>query len=99
MNIRNTEIYTVVEIYSNFLWEELRYEVGERNLHMLDLDKVQLVLEPREDDDGMLCDYYFVNHAGRSVFWLEGWDASGVLSKCRGVDTLSHKGKTWQSND
>ncbi|KIM67299.1 hypothetical protein SCLCIDRAFT_21161 [Scleroderma citrinum Foug A] len=53
--------------YSNdFLWAELRYEVDHRNLSSLNLDTVQLVLEPRADMDGVLCCYYFVNPASRS---------------------------------
>lgn len=96
MNIYDEEILVDVEYYNDFLWAELRYEVRERNISSLNLDTVQLVLEPRADNGSVLCCYYFVNPASRSLFWLEEWDASAssVFNACRGVDTLPHKGET-----
>ena len=84
-----------VEYFSEFLWAELQYEIKNMNLEdPFDFNQVQLVLEPRADNDGVICCYYFVNPAGRSLFWLDEWkDASGLFNACKGVDSLSHKGK------
>ena len=94
MDIHDEEILTDVENFNNFLWEELRYEVSKRNLSSLNLDKVELVLEPCVDNNGMPCCYYFANPASRSLFWLDEWDVFSVFGSCRGADTLSHKGES-----
>jgi len=95
VDIHNEEILADVENFNKSLWGELRYEVNKKNLSSLNLDEVELVLEPRRDDYGvLLCGYYFVNPASRSLFWLDGWTASQVFESCRGVDTLSHKGES-----
>ena len=95
MDIHDEDICTDVEYFSEFLWAELQFEIKKRNLEdSIDPNQVHLVLEPRVDYDGVLCCYYFVNPAGRSLFWLDDWDnASGLLGACRDVDSLSHKGK------
>ena len=94
MDISDEDIRADVEYFGEVLWTELRYEVRQMNLEdSFDLRQAQLVLEPRADDHGVLCCYYFVNPAGRSLFWLDEWNAPGLFSACRGVDSLSHKGK------
>ncbi|KAL4071436.1 hypothetical protein V8B97DRAFT_1963423 [Scleroderma yunnanense] len=98
VDIHDEDVCADVEYFGNFLWEELRYEVqGMDSECLLKLDEVQLVLEPRRDENGVLCCYYFVNPAGRSLFWLDEWDAPGILSSCRGVDSLPHKGLAIQA--
>ncbi|KAL4071432.1 hypothetical protein V8B97DRAFT_1917629 [Scleroderma yunnanense] len=97
VDVREQKSYSNVEYFSEFLWEELRFELRERDLESsLNLDEVQLVLKLHPDDDGV-CYYYFVNPAGRSLFWLEEWDAPGIFDSCRSVDTLPHKGLAIQA--
>ncbi|KAL4079409.1 hypothetical protein J3A83DRAFT_1089265 [Scleroderma citrinum] len=97
VDVREQKNYSNVEYFSEFLWEELRFELRERDLESsLNLDEVQLVLKLHPDDDGV-CYYYFVNPAGRSLFWLEEWDAPGIFDSCRSVDTLPHKGLAIQA--
>lgn len=95
MDIHDQEILADVEYFNDYLWEELRYQVIKRNLSSfdLDLDTVQLVLELRAHNDDVLCCYYFVNPASRSLFWLGKWDAPDVFDACRGVDAIPHKGE------
>ncbi|KAL4071433.1 hypothetical protein V8B97DRAFT_469435 [Scleroderma yunnanense] len=98
VNIHDKDIHEDVEYFANFLWKELRHEIRERSLETsLNVNEVQLVVEPRTDNDTVLCCYYFVNPAGRSLFWLEEWDAPSIFSTCRGVDTLAHKGLAIQA--
>jgi len=94
VDIHDEDIYADVEYFRDFLWAELRFEVQEMHLeNSLNLDEVQLVLEPRADNVGVLCCYYFVNPVGRSLFWLDEWDAPGLFNACRGVSSIPHKGK------
>ena len=95
MDIHDEDICMDVEYFSGFLWAELRYEIKQMNLEdSFDHNQVQLVLEPRIDNGVVVCCYYFVNPAGRSLFWLDEWEnASGLFGACRGVDSFSHKGK------
>ncbi|KAI6107597.1 hypothetical protein EDD17DRAFT_1750120 [Pisolithus thermaeus] len=89
VDVADGDIRRDVEYFSTFLWGELNHEQEGR---LQSLEEVQLVVEPRSDDKGVLCCYYFVDHANRSLFWLDEWDAPGVFSACKGVDTPSHKG-------
>ncbi|KAI6043910.1 hypothetical protein EDC04DRAFT_3106740 [Pisolithus marmoratus] len=98
VDVIDEEIRRDVEYFSTFLWGELRHEVEVGEFQGLELDKVQLVVEPRSDDEGVLCCYYFVDPANRSLFWLDEWNAQGVFSACQGVDTLSHKGLAIQAH-
>lgn len=92
VNVIDVDIRRDVEYFSTILWGELSHEKEERQLQDLKLEEVQLVVEPRSDENGVLCCYYFVDCANRSLFWLDEWDAHDVFSPCKGVDTLSHKG-------
>ena len=93
VDIHDEDICADVQYFRDFLWAELQFEVQQMQLeNSLNLDEVQLVLEPRSDRFGVLCCYYFVNPAGRSLFWLDEWDAPGVFNACRGANSLSHKG-------
>ncbi|KAG6333218.1 hypothetical protein ID866_5873 [Astraeus odoratus] len=92
--MHDEDVCADVEYFSEFLWAELEYEVGEKNLQgSLNVGEVQLVVEPRADTQGVLCSYYFVNPAGRSLFWLDDWESPSIFGGLKGVETLSHKGE------
>ncbi|KAG6329919.1 hypothetical protein ID866_9168 [Astraeus odoratus] len=94
VDIYDEEICEDVEYFSGFLWDELKYEIQKRGLQdFLDAGNVQLVVEPCADAQGVLCCYYFVNPAGRSLFWLEEFESQGLFYGLKGVETLSHKGE------
>lgn len=96
MDIHDTDILNDIECFREFLWDRLHTEVERLGLvDSLKLDDVQLVLEPRVDDEGVLCCYYFANPAARALFWLDSWEAPGVLNSCLGVETVSHKGNLY----
>ncbi|KAL4071434.1 hypothetical protein V8B97DRAFT_469582 [Scleroderma yunnanense] len=96
VDIHDEDICADVEYFNYYLWAELEYELKKMNpTSSFKFDEVQLVLEPRTDDDGVLCCYYFVNPASQSLFWLTEWDAPGIFGACRGVDTLPHKGELY----
>ncbi|KAL4079411.1 hypothetical protein J3A83DRAFT_1090251 [Scleroderma citrinum] len=98
VDIHDEDICADVEYFNYYLWAELEYELKKMNpTSSFKFDEVQLVLEPRTDDDGVLCCYYFVNPASQSLFWLTEWDAPGIFGACRGVDTLPHKGLAIQA--
>jgi hypothetical protein len=75
-----------------YLLDELQSEVKLKE-SQLDMKDVDLVIEPKTlDDDSVICNYYFANHRDRCLFWLDEFDAKDVLSDCKGIKTLSHKG-------
>ncbi|KAI6116134.1 hypothetical protein F5141DRAFT_648567 [Pisolithus sp. B1] len=100
VNVVDEDVRKDVEYFSTFLWSELNHEIGVEVGRFPDfnLEKVRLVVEPRSDENGVLCCYYFVDHANRSLFWLDEWDAPGVFSACKGVETLSHRGLAIQAH-
>jgi hypothetical protein len=52
----------------------------------IDCGSTELVLELIADDDGnMKCDYYFIDHSSRSVFWLVEFDMKDLLVGVRGI--------------
>lgn len=79
-----------IEQFQRTLYDELRRAIFDRMID-LELDDVELVLEPRADDYGVLCSYYFVHRRKRCLFWLEVFDARSILGDCKGVKALSHK--------
>jgi hypothetical protein len=86
------EICRDVEYYMLYLLDELQSEVKLKE-SQLDMKDVDLVIEPKTlDDDSVICNYYFANHRDRCLFWLDEFDAKDVLSDCKGIKTLSHKG-------
>lgn len=50
----------------------------------------ELVLELVETGDRYLCDYYFADHATRSVFWLEPVNVSEWLGEVTGEIAPEH---------
>lgn len=99
MDICDEDIYADIECFRKFLISELRNECVKGNLPGHLVDEVQLVLEPKSDQVGVICCYYFVSASNRSLFWLDEWDGTEILSSCRGDLSLRHKGKygtvTW----
>ncbi|KAG6333220.1 hypothetical protein ID866_5875 [Astraeus odoratus] len=94
VEIYDEEICADVEHFAESLWNELEYEIKEKDPQdSLSFDEVQLVVEPKADPQGVLCCYYFVNPASRSLFWLDRWEATSIFDASKGVDTLSHKGE------
>jgi hypothetical protein len=93
MDVCDEEIYGDIEYYTRYLLEELQRVVDDGNLD-LDMQQVDLVLEPRVFDSGsekkVVCCYYFANHRDRCLFWLDDFNAKDVLSDCVGVKSLSH---------
>lgn len=93
MNICDPEIHEDIEYFRKFLFSELETEIKNRNLSDLKVDEVQLVLEPKLDEFGVMCCYYFVNSTARSLFWLDEWDGYDVFKDCKGILSPPHKGK------
>lgn len=99
MNICNEEIHRVIERFRAYLRSELKTEIEKRRLcESLEFDEVQLVLEPKEDDLGLMCCYYFVNPSARSLFWLNKWNAYEIFKDCRGEISPPHKGEPYVAN-
>ncbi|KAF9225844.1 hypothetical protein BS17DRAFT_729968 [Gyrodon lividus] len=99
VNICNEEILEDIEYFRDFLFAELKVEIEARGLsESLKTDEVQLVLEPKADEMGVLCCYYFVNPGSRSLLWLDDWEGYEIFSDCRGALTLPHKGLGIQSH-
>ncbi|KAG1753613.1 uncharacterized protein EDB91DRAFT_1333047 [Suillus paluster] len=89
-NICNKQTCEDIEYYMQFLLDELQRVVEHGNLE-LDMKQVDLVLEPKTfDGDSVVCCYYFANHRDRCLFWLNDFNAKGILSDCEGVENLSH---------
>ncbi|KIJ58029.1 hypothetical protein HYDPIDRAFT_51732, partial [Hydnomerulius pinastri MD-312] len=99
MNICDEDIFGDIEYYRDFLIEELRELIETRNLSgSLDVNEVQLVLEPQADDDGVICRYYFVNPRSRTLFWMDEFDGECIFTGCRGILSAAHKGLAIQSH-
>ncbi|KAH7913126.1 hypothetical protein BJ138DRAFT_679834 [Hygrophoropsis aurantiaca] len=90
VDICDLDIFYDIQRFAYTLHESLHLFIEEKHLD-LNLDEVELVLEPTEDEFGTLCCYYFVNHRERCFFWLQDYDAEAVLDDCKGVTSLSHK--------
>ncbi|KAG9313443.1 hypothetical protein JVU11DRAFT_5765 [Chiua virens] len=98
VDICDPEIHEDIEYFRIFLFTELQAEIKNRNLsESLDIDQVQLVLEPKVDDLGAMCCYYFVNPRTRCLFWLDEWEAYEVFKDCRGRLSVPHKGLAIQA--
>lgn len=94
VNICDEEIHEDIEYFRTFLFSELETEIKKRDLtESLKVDKVQLVLEPKRDEFGVMCCYYFVNPPTRSLFWLDEWDGYEIFKDCRGILSSPHKGE------
>ncbi|KAG9313442.1 hypothetical protein JVU11DRAFT_5764 [Chiua virens] len=93
VNICNAEIQEDVEYFRTFLFSELQAEIRKLNLsELLNIDEVQLVLEPRSNGIVVDCHYYFANPRTRSLFWLNGWEATDIFKGRRGNLSIPHKG-------
>ena len=89
----DSDVYGDIEYFRIFLFRELTAEIKNRNLSgSLNVGEVELVLEPKLDELGIICCYYFVNPPARSVFWLGEWE---VFQGCKGTLSTPHKGKLW----
>ncbi|KAF9237089.1 hypothetical protein BU15DRAFT_63470 [Melanogaster broomeanus] len=90
-NMRDEKTGADIEKMRNFLFSELRVEIENRELsESLNIDDVQLVLEPKEDPVGVLYCYYFVNPRNRSLFWLDDWEGKEIfVSFVSSIDILS----------
>ncbi|KAG0695931.1 hypothetical protein DFH29DRAFT_953418 [Suillus ampliporus] len=89
MNICNEEKCEDIEYYMQYLLDELRHVIAQRSLD-LDMEEVDLVIEPKVlDDCSVICCYYFATHRDRCLFWLDDFDTKSILSDCNGVENLS----------
>ena len=96
MNICDGDLHKDIEYFRTYLFKELKAEIKNKNFsESLKLDEVQLVLEPRLDDIGVMCGYYFVNPSARSLFWLDDWVTTDIFNGCKGIISPSHKGKVY----
>ncbi|KAH0826608.1 hypothetical protein J3R83DRAFT_4972 [Lanmaoa asiatica] len=94
VNMCDGVIHDDIESFRTYLFSELETEIRNRNLsEFLKVDEVQLVLEPKLDELGLMCCYYFVNSRTRSLFWLNEWDGYEIFEDCRGILSPPHKGK------
>ncbi|KIK96647.1 hypothetical protein PAXRUDRAFT_770484 [Paxillus rubicundulus Ve08.2h10] len=84
-DICEPDIKQHIEFHASFLWRVL---AGSHP----DAGQYELVLElDSKGADGVVCEYYFVNHAERCLFWLDNYERPGFLMECKGVISLSHK--------
>ncbi|KAF9225853.1 hypothetical protein BS17DRAFT_567815 [Gyrodon lividus] len=90
VDICHETIITDIELFQSSLFGELRRAISDQRVN-LDVEDVELVLEPKADDYGVLCSYYFAHKRRRCLFWLEEFDARCMLGDCKGVAALSHK--------
>ncbi|KAL4079563.1 hypothetical protein J3A83DRAFT_4368328 [Scleroderma citrinum] len=90
VDVCNGTVLADIEQFRNTLYDELRQAILDGSIDV-ELNDVELVLEPRADDYGVLCSYYFVHRSKRCLFWLEVFDARSILGDCKGIKTLSHK--------
>ncbi|KAH7886926.1 hypothetical protein F5I97DRAFT_1871264 [Phlebopus sp. FC_14] len=97
VDVYDDEIRADIEYFQDFLLKELRLLVEADQLS-LNLDEVELVLEPMTDEEGLLCCYYFVNPSARCLFWTDEWEPLDILGDCKGVNSLPHKGLAIQSH-
>ncbi|KAF9225865.1 hypothetical protein BS17DRAFT_568634 [Gyrodon lividus] len=90
LNICNSLIRADIEWFGDFLWSELTEQ---------DLSQLELVVELRhhvKEEPIVVCQYYFVNHTKRSLFWLDEYENPAFLADCKGVNSLSHqKAEYW----
>ncbi|OAX31124.1 hypothetical protein K503DRAFT_870758 [Rhizopogon vinicolor AM-OR11-026] len=104
MDVCDEEICEDIEYYMQYLLDELREVIKLRNLE-LDMEQIDLVLEPKVFNDGsVVCCYYFANHRDRCLFWLDDYLAHGLLTDCVGIQNLSHirfaiEGQYWKHWD
>ncbi|KAG9313441.1 hypothetical protein JVU11DRAFT_5763 [Chiua virens] len=99
VDICDPETHEDIEYFRTFLFTELQTEIRNWNLtESLDIDDVQLVLEPKVDELGVMCCYYFVNPRTRCLFWLDEWEAYEILKDCRGILSTPHKGLAIQEH-
>jgi hypothetical protein len=92
LNVCDEAIRGDIEYYMLYLLDELQSEMKFKE-SQLDMKDIDLVIEPKTlEDDSVICNYYFANHRDRCLFWLDEFDAKKVLSDCKGIKTLSHKG-------
>lgn len=90
-DVCSPDILNDIVYFSNYLHGELRLAIDTKKID-IDYDDVELVLEPKKAMCAdIICCYYFVNPAGRCLFWLDEYDAEDMLGECRGVTALSHK--------
>jgi hypothetical protein len=81
-----------------YLLEKLQQEIEHMNLK-LNMQKVDLVVEPKTfDDDTIVCCYYFANHRDKCLFWLDDCTPEDILSECNRVESLSHAGRRLNSS-
>ncbi|KAF7361087.1 hypothetical protein MSAN_01139800 [Mycena sanguinolenta] len=77
-----------------FINENLRIVNDFLSTHSVHLDPgVDLVLDENIDSDGTReCQYYFVNHVGRCVFWMDNGDSDlfPVTAHVKGMTSASH---------
>jgi hypothetical protein len=52
----------------------------------------EIVLE-WSSSDGQGCLYYCVDHAERTIFWMNSMDISWMLAEVKGIDDLSQTSK------
>ncbi|KAG9313444.1 hypothetical protein JVU11DRAFT_5766 [Chiua virens] len=98
VDICDDEIHEDIEYFRTFLFTELQAEIKNRNFtESLDINQVQLVLEPKQDETGLMCCYYFVNPRARSLFWLDEWEAYEIFKDCKGNLSTPHKGLAIQA--
>lgn len=67
------------------------YETARAKSAHLKADNIELVLQLWLSEGEMTCQYYFVDHAARTLFWLHDNEATmNIFSGLRGVNDPSH---------
>ena len=79
---------------------DILYRLLAESVNVAD-DDVELFLQVSQAYDSWSCQYYFVDHANRTLFWLQDyvdaeWD---IFCGLEGVDNLGHMGTSCRTYD
>lgn len=69
------------------------YDMARAKLTSLEAEDIELVVQLWPTEGEITCQYYFVDHAARTLFWLHDTNHEttvNIFSGLRGVDDPSH---------
>jgi len=82
-------------LYSSYLYDQLWQYPDPPQFHHLEL-VLDIVPKSQDDED---CQYYFVDHSRRVVFWLCEYKPSRIYCYVKGVQAEDHIGETFYRID
>jgi hypothetical protein len=78
-----------VQMSARLLYEKLA-ELESRGIHFPAGDYDLVIDIVKTKDEKTIRQYYYVNHNTRTLFWLELYDMSRLLSDAQGVEEPGH---------